>query len=447
MDRSCRAKLGTQGRKHGYLKIFGLPLFHHQRTISNLHRSKTVEEMSANERGRGLRRFATATRRVAGLGALSALVTVACFAGTEIESRKVPSGHPYDALRNGEVGRTREPKPRSFTLVAGGDVLVHSPVASAALSYGDGRYDFRPMFNAIRPLLSRADLAVCHLETPISSGDSGFSYYPVFEVPRQIVHALEYAGYDYCSTASNHAIDAGTSGIATTLKVLDEAGIEHHGTARRARERRRATMVRIGEVPVALLSYTYGLNGFSLPADRPWAVNLIDRTRIISDARKARQAGAEFVIVSLHWGTEYATEPTIDQQRLARKIVGSRAVDLILGHHAHVVQPVARIKGRFIVYGMGNHLSNQSSDCCPLATQDGVLVRVRVREIAGRLRAVRVLYSPTWVDRNSYRIFPVKGFLRDPRTPDALRGTLRASLLRTAATIESLGTEGVRLDR
>lgn len=391
-----------------------------------------------------MRRSGKLKSRVAGLVGLGVFLATACVTGAGTEStERLNTGLSEPSLPNAK--QAVESKPRSFTVVASGDILVHSPVASAALLHGDGTYDFRPMFESIRPLVSHADLAVCHLETPVSSEDAGFSYYPVFRVPRQIVHALKYAGYDYCSTASNHAMDAGSSGIAATLDALDRAGISHDGTARRAREGSRPAELRIGGVRVALLSYTYGLNGLSLPADMPWAVNLIDRKRIVTDARKARQAGAEFVIVSLHWGAEYVHEPTIDQQTLARRLVGSRAIDLILGHHAHVVQPVARIKGRYVVYGMGNLLSNQSSDCCPLAAQDGVLVRVRVREVAGRLKAVRVLYSPTWVDRGSYRILPVKRVLRDATTLDELRPTLRASLSRTRATVEALGTESVRL--
>jgi poly-gamma-glutamate capsule biosynthesis protein CapA/YwtB (metallophosphatase superfamily) len=378
--------------------------------------------------------------RVVGFVGFLILVAVACVSSDSSPTTDRTTSNSLDTSSPAE----RERKPRNFSLVASGDILVHSPVASAALAYGGNTYDFRPMFAPIRPLVRAADLAICHLETPVSRDNTDLSYYPVFNTPREIVTALDYAGYDYCSTASNHALDASSAGIEATLDALDRAGIEHDGTARSPRESARPAEVEVGGNRVALLSYTYGLNGFSLPSDMPWAVNLIDGDQIVADAQQARRRGADFVVVSLHWGAEYVHEPTEDQRTLARKLAGSKAVDLILGHHAHVVQPVARVKGRHVVYGMGNFLSNQSSDCCPVAAQDGVIVHIRVREIRGRLRVARVLYSPTWVDRGSYRILPVKRALRDPDTPDVLSRDLRKSFSRTRSEIEALGTHAVR---
>jgi len=173
-------------------------------------------------------------------------------------------------------------------VLASGDVLAHRSVVDRARAYGvrSGRpYDFGPMFAAIRPLVSAADLAVCHLETPLSPTGRNLSGYPRFNAPPQLAAAIGAAGYDACSVASNHAMDQGVQGVAGTLAVLDKAGLRHAGTGRTPREAR-PRILAVRGVRVALLSYTYGLNGFRLPRGRPWLVNLIRPGRILADARR-----------------------------------------------------------------------------------------------------------------------------------------------------------------
>jgi poly-gamma-glutamate capsule biosynthesis protein CapA/YwtB (metallophosphatase superfamily) len=329
------------------------------------------------------------------------------------------------------------PPARGFTLVASGDVLPHGSVQERARAYGAGRgrsYDFGPMFAAIRPLVSAADLAVCHLETPLSPRGRHLSGYPRFNAPPQLASALRGAGYDACSVASNHAMDQGPAGVAGTLAVLDRAGLRHAGTARSPREAR-ASILTVRGVRVALLSYTFGLNGFGLPRGRPWLVNLLSPGRILADARAARRAGARFTVVFLHWGQEYRSAPTPAQRALARRLLADPSVDLILGHHAHVVQPIRRVHGKWVAFGMGNLLSAQSAACCPAATQDGVLLQVTVVSKAGRLVVGRLGYVPTWVEHPGYRVLPVARTLARGSASPATRALLRASLRRTTAAI------------
>ena len=327
--------------------------------------------------------------------------------------------------------------PRSFTLLASGDVLPHRSVVDRARAYGarSGRpYDFRPMFAAIRPIVSAADLAVCHLEAPLSPSGRNLSGYPRFNAPPQLAAAIRAAGYDACSVASNHSMDQGAQGVVGTLSVLDKAGLRHAGTGRSPREAR-PRLLTVAGVRVALLSYAYGLNGVWLPRGRPWLVNLVHPSRILADARAARQAGSQFTVVFLHWGQEYRSTPTPAQRTLARKLLADPAVDLIIGHHAHVVQPVQRIHGKWVAFGMGNSLSAQSVACCPAATQDGVLLQVTVVRKAGRYLVGKVRYTPTWVEHPSYRIRPVLGALARSSASPAMRAMLRASLQRTTAAI------------
>jgi poly-gamma-glutamate capsule biosynthesis protein CapA/YwtB (metallophosphatase superfamily) len=329
---------------------------------------------------------------------------------------------------------TPTPTTRSFTVLASGDVLPHRSVVDRARAYGarSGRsYDFGPMFAAIRPLVSAADLAVCHLEAPLSPTGRNLSGYPRFNAPPQLASAIRAAGYDACSVASNHSMDQGAQGVAGTLSVLDKAGLRHAGTGRSPREAR-PRLLAVRGARVALLSYTYGLNGFRLPRGRPWLVNLLHPGRVLADARAARRAGSQFTVVFLHWGQEYRSAPTPAQRTLAGELLADPAVDLIVGHHAHVVQPVQRIHGKWVAFGLGNSLSAQSAACCPAATQDGVLLQVTVVRKAGRFVVGAVRYTPTWVDHPSYRIHPVPQALASGSANPAM---LRSSMRRTTAAI------------
>ncbi|MEU0744248.1 CapA family protein [Streptomyces sp. NPDC006134] len=250
----------------------------------------------------------------------------------------------------------------AFTLVASGDVLPHSSVIDRArFDAGGAGYDFRPMLAGAAPVVSGADVALCHMETVY--GENGdYTGYPTFKSPPEVARGLAATGYDGCSTASNHSLDDGTDGIRRTLDALDRAGVRHAGSARTEGEARTVTVLPAGRARLAHLAYTYGTNGIPLPPGQPWAVNLIDADRILADARAARRAGADVVAVSLHWGTEWRDEPDERQLTLARELTAARTagrpdIDLILGTHAHVPQAYEKVNGTWVVYGMGDQIA------------------------------------------------------------------------------------------
>ncbi len=235
-----------------------------------------------------------------------------------------------------------------------------------------GGFDFMPMLARLDPVIGQADLGVCHVETPLAPRSGPFLGYPAFSSPPQIVDAIRRLGYDTCSTASNHAIDQGEAGVRRTLAALDRAGVRHAGTARNAAEAAKTNILDVKGVKVAHLSYTYGTNGIPKPEGEPWIVNAgLDSGRILADAARAKRSGADVVLVSLHWGEEYQHEATPEQRRLAAALLRSRDVDLILGDHAHVVQPFERINGKWVVYGMGNQVANPSANI--QATHEGLV--------------------------------------------------------------------------
>lgn len=298
---------------------------------------------------------------------------------------------------------------RSFTIAASGEFLIHSPVWAQALSNGGGvGYDFGPMLEAVTPEISAADLAICHVETPLSSDNSDLAGYPLFNAPNELAGAIAAAGYDACSTVSNHSLDQGAEGVEATLRHLDAAGVAHAGTARSAEEAAEPNIYDVEGVEVGHLAYSYGFNGIPVPVDMPWLVNGIDPDRILADAAELRAAGSEFTVVSLQWGQEDLRDPTPEQSALAQQLLGSDDIDLIIGHHVHVVQPMQKIDDKYVIYGVGNFLSNQSAACCPAGSQDGLIVHVEVEEQPdGSFSATSVAYTPTFVERPSYRITPV----------------------------------------
>jgi hypothetical protein len=341
---------------------------------------------------------------------------------------------PASAVRSSPAIEPSEPapRPREVTVAVTGDLLPHQPVLDAARR-GDS-YDFVPLLRGIRGPIRRADLALCHLEVPLAHDHDGLSTYPVFNAPPELAAALAAVGYDGCSVASNHAFDQGTAGVRSTLDVLDRAGLGHAGTARTRREGRRIQRYDVDGVRIAHLSYTYGLNGFTLPSGQPWLVNLINARRILRDARRARE-DADVVLVSVHWGTEYVADPTTAQERLARRLLASPHIDALIGHHAHVVQPVERVAGKIVVYGLGNLLSNQSAACCVAGTQDGVIVELTLRGTDnGPFTVSRVRYRPTMVRFPQRSVVEVEPLLDRTDDPE-LRRQLRASRRRTRAVI------------
>jgi len=382
-------------------------------------------------------------RFVAAVVFVCAALAAAAFGGAALVAGGAESSAPAAAPPMGEGGLAAArgqsdaaaATPRTLTIVATGDLLIHQPVWARAFANGGGHYDFRPMFRALRPTIRNAALALCHVETPMAPGAP--SGYPVFRTPPALARAIAWAGFDACSTASNHSVDQGRTGIRETLRALDRAGVRHTGTARTAREARRILVLDAGGIRVALLSATYGTNG--IPVPDPWNVNLIRPDRILRHARRAKRLGADLVVVNLHWGAEYVHAPTSEQLRVARALLRSRAVDLIVGQHAHVVQPIRRLGGRFVVFGEGNFLSAQSTACCPGPTQDGLAALIRVRIAGDDVSVVRADYVPIYVRRPDYVVLPVGRRLRQlaaaGQSGTAEASALRASYHRTVGVV------------
>ncbi|PFG35926.1 poly-gamma-glutamate synthesis protein (capsule biosynthesis protein) [Flavimobilis soli] len=296
----------------------------------------------------------------------------------------------------------------TFTILAAGDVLPHLPVMASARK-GDG-YDFSPLLAGFDRWVDGADLALCHMEVPVAPKGRPASGYPLFGTTPQLVKDLAEQGWDGCSTASNHSVDRGYAGVERTLDVFDEEGLGHVGTARSAEEAQAPALYRVtvdGQPTlVAQLSATYGTNGMPVDADKPWSVSLIDTDAIVEQAKAARADGADIVLVSIHDGTEYRTAPTEHQEKVAAALAKSGEVDVIIGHHAHVPQPMTKLdggpggRGTWVAYGLGNLLSNQSAECCAPESSNGLALVAEVTRVAGGPAEVTDMrWVATTVDR------------------------------------------------
>lgn len=366
-----------------------------------------------------------------------------------------PWAPPVEAASGADPGRTsaageeREdetpsPTPREdavFTIVAGGDVLPHDTVNRyAAEASEDGGYDFVPLIEPVQPWIAGADLAICNMEVPLAPPGSRPSGYPMFGAPTELAANLETLGWDGCSTGTNHTLDRRYEGLVHTLDEFDRVGLGHDGSARSQAEADAPQLYRLERagqtITVAQIGATWGTNGIPIPSDAPWAVDLLDADRIVAQARGAREAGADLVVATLHWGVEYRATPTDDQVALAQALAESGQVDLVIGTHAHVPQPMEKLaggpddSGMWVAYGLGNFISNQDTHCCVAQTNTGVFMTATV---------VKPADGPARVTGLEWTAFPVDrlGGERVYAAPDLLAGAEHEGLRLSTAEVEA----------
>lgn len=261
-------------------------------------------------------------------------------------------------------------------LLFAGDAMMHAGQIEAA-KRGEKGYDYSYCFSTIAPYIQAADYAIVNLETPVAK--SAYSGFPQFNAPVSYVTALTDAGFDLILTANNHTLDRRDKGLKQTVAVLDSLGLTHIGTYTDAAEResRIPLIVNIKGFKVGFLNYTYGTNGFSVTSDA--VVDYINADKIRSDIARTRNAGAEIIVAAMHWGEEYTLTPVEYEKRWA-SFLEKEGVDIIMGGHPHVVQPMelrantTTGKPIFLAYSHGNFISNMMT--CD--TRGGLLTRVTI---------------------------------------------------------------------
>ncbi|WP_424923938.1 CapA family protein [Actinophytocola oryzae] len=370
-------------------------------------------------------------RRLLGLCCVAVLVA-GCSGEDGSNGEPVPPFHPRTvSTRPSDPGKPAD----SFTVVATGDVLIHPALTEQAEEDGGGKRDYAPLLAGIKPVIEAADLAICHMETPLATADGPFEGYPLFYAPPEVATAVAQTGYDTCSTASNHTLDHGADGVRTTLDTLDAAKIAHTGSARTEQEADTPLVRDVRGVKVGQVSFTFGLNQ-GTEAPEPWMVNELSVDAVLDAARKARAAGAQVVIASIHWGIEDQHEPTADQREMARQILADPAVDLIVGHHAHVVQPFEKIGDKWVAYGLGNSVAKHEEPRG--TTEEGVIGRFTFIREGNGWHVGKAEYVPTLVDLGP----PIR--LKDLTTDDTVdAGRRQEALDRTDGVVMSLDAPGL----
>ena len=288
----------------------------------------------------------------------------------------------------------------TVTISAVGDLMCHSAQYKYAKTENGG-YDFTPPFQFIKKYLINSDFTFGNLETVTAGKLHGFSTYPRFNSPDEYITALKNAGFNLLTTANNHDLDQGKKGIIRTIEQIEKSNINYTGTFKSERDRDSIRIFNIKGIKIAFLAYTYGTNGIPVPKNCSYLINLIDPELIHSDIIKARENGAEIVLVYLHFGDQYVTRPTSYQKEIVKEVINDGA-DIIIGGHPHVLQPVqyfktknAKLDTGFIAYSMGNFFSNQRQRY----TDAGMILNISLSKnlYNDSIYISNVRYAPTWV--------------------------------------------------
>jgi len=259
------------------------------------------------------------------------------------------------------------PQPESLSLCFTGDIMGHDRQIEAALNLQTGEYDYTPALSPMVYLLQSADYTIGNLEVTLAGAP--YRGYPCFSSPDALVNACQVAGFDVLLTANNHQWDRGSKGHSRTLSVLDAMGFHRTGSFLNEEDRRRNGMVRLSKngIQVGLLNYTYGVNGSAVR--KPHMINHIDTLQIARDIQEFGDDELDKLVVVLHWGKEYHHQPSLTQKRVARFLF-SKGVDVVIGHHPHVLQPMEyhaptdSTDERILVYSLGNFVSNMRNRSC-----------------------------------------------------------------------------------
>lgn len=289
-----------------------------------------------------------------------------------------------------------------INLVATGDVMCHTTNFNAAYNKETDTYDFSPVFTEVAKYISKADIAISNLETTFAGKDRGYTGYPTFNSPESLGQTLKNIGIDVVSTANNHSLDKGYSGIESTLNTLDEIGIDHVGTARSNEEQNTVLVKNVNGIKIAFLSYTYGTNGIRIPSGKEYSVNLIDKNLILEQIQAAKAQNVDIICTSMHWGVEYAQSQNTEQEDLSNFLF-QNGVDIIIGNHAHVIEPMEKKtiiledgteKDVFVVYALGNFISGQTIE----HTQSTAILDMQIRKNGqtGKISIDSIDYIPVY---------------------------------------------------
>lgn len=300
---------------------------------------------------------------------MSGLLCVLLIAGCSLRKQETIADNTAEYTENADnlISETIETEETAYTgpeltIRMVGDMLMHTPVHESAL-LEDGTYDYDAIFAHTRAEIASADLAIVNQEVIIGGEKLGISGYPAFNAPFELGHALVEAGFDVICHGTNHALDQGKKGLKNCLAFWEETypEIAVLGIHASWEEQDEIYLYEQDGMKVAVLNFTYGTNGIALPSDMPFAVDLLEEEKVAAALKKAEEL-ADFTVVCPHWGTEYELGTSAEQERWS-DIFLENGVDLVLGTHPHVMEPIQLIEdaetgnSMLVYYSLGNFVN------------------------------------------------------------------------------------------
>ena len=292
------------------------------------------------------------------------------------------------------------------SVITAGDNLIHSSLYNEAhrnANY-DG-YDFSPMYELLKPIVSNYDIEYYNQETILGGSEIGLSDYPTFNSPPQLAKDIQDLGIDVLTTSNNHSMDSGYNGLINTIDTLDNLGISHTGTFKSEEDKNKILIKDVNGVKIAFLSYTYGTNGISIPKGKEYCINLINKDLIKKQLESAKAQNPDVICVSMHWGIEYKLQPNTEQKDLADYLFENGA-DIILGSHPHVLEPMEKRtvtlsdgtkKDGFVIYSLGNFISAQKDKY----TKDSIILNLKItKHSQGNITIDSYDYTPIYMQDN-----------------------------------------------
>ncbi|MBZ9689652.1 CapA family protein [Clostridium estertheticum] len=360
------------------------------------------------------------------------LIILCIFVATLISTININiQGGKYKANKNLEVNKKEVEKKAPVSenleykvanIIAVGDILVHGDQLKAQFNEKTGEYNFENNFKYVKALIEPADIALANFETTLAGEKKKYSGFPLFNSPSSIVDAMKNCGFDILSTINNHTIDMGSAGVLSTLEEIKKRNLISVGTRDNV-QKQPYVIEEVKGIKLGIISYSFEtprkgenktLNAIQIPSD---VVNLLntfsyehideDLFKIKTQIDEMKGMGAEAIIFFIHWGNEYERKPNVHQIRIANALC-DYGVDVILGSHPHVIQPIEFVtskktgKRSLVVYSMGNFISNQQYERTNNRyTEDGIIVNIQIKKskLSNNITISGVSYMPTWVHR------------------------------------------------
>ena len=290
----------------------------------------------------------------------------------------------------------------TFTLTAIGDIMCHNTQYWDAYQKETDTYDFSYVFENVKDYIAAGDISIANIETSFAGKDRGYSNYPVFNSPDELARDVKATGLDIITTAGNHCLDMGYSGLSRTIDVLKNNEIEQLGTYKSQEERDTIFIKDVKGIKIAFIDYTYGTNGIPVPSGKEYCVNLIDKNLIKKDIEAAKSQNVDMIVACMHWGDEYKTKANKEQEDLA-DFLFKNGVNVIIGNHPHVLEQMEKrtvtledgtTQDGFVIFACGNFICDQNAE----NTRNSIILNLDItRHSDGKVTVDKANYIPIYM--------------------------------------------------